>query len=161
MKGLLFLGILFFIISHCFAQEVQFPPAVLPAGGGVVHTNTNHISKWRIGEVNVLYIETEDLKSSSLSELADSGLNGNGEIAVYPNPVREHLNVQFNIDVKKEIYIEVTDIAGSKVFINQKQIVFPNQIVQLDFSGLTPALYLVNAYSSNQALKAIFKVEKH
>ena len=160
MKGLLFLGILYFIIPFGFAQEVQFPPTVLPAGGGVFTANTEHISKWRIGGVNVLYIESDDLKSKSLTELTDSDLDGKGEIAVYPNPVRELLNVQFNTDTKKEICIEITNVAGSKVFINQKKIVLPNQIIQLDFSGLTPALYLVNAYSTDQTLKAVFKVEK-
>lgn len=161
MKGLLFLGMLFFINSHCFAQEVQFPPAVLSAGGGTTNATSEHISKWRIGGVNVLYIESKDPKSSSLNEFADAVLKEIEEISVYPNPVHELLNVQFDIAVQKEICIEIINVAGSKVCINQKQMVLPNQIVQLDFTGLTPALYLVNAYSTDQTLKAVFKVEKH
>lgn len=161
MKGLLFFGILFFIISHCFAQEVQFPPTVLPAGGGAKSTNTVHISKWRIGEVNVLYIESEDLKSGSLSELGGDALNGNGKIVAYPNPVRELLNVQLDLDANKEIRIEVTDISGRRVLIEQKQLIVPGQVIQLDFSELTPAFYLVNVHSSDQTVTAVFKVEKH
>ncbi len=161
MKEILFLGILFFIFCHSVAQEVKFPPAVLPAGGSPINTNTEHISKWRIGGVNVLYIQSEDLKSGSLIEQANSDLKENNEIAVFPNPVRELLNVQFDTKEQKMVRLEVTNIAGSKVLITQKQLVLPNQIIQLDFSTLTPALYLLNAYSTDQKLKSVFKVEKH
>jgi len=161
MKILALFTLILLFTNFSFAQEVQFPPTVLAAGGGVVTYNTVNISKWRIGEVNVLYIESEDLKSNSINELADSSIKGEGEIAVYPNPVHENLNVQFDTDAKKEICIKITDIAGRKVLIDQKQMVLPGQIIQLDFSGLNPSLYLVTAYSADKTLKAVFKIEKH
>jgi len=154
--------ILFFtvFIITSQAQEVQFPPSVLSAGGGVISTNTSHISKWRIGRVNVLYIDSDDLKSSTLNESFGTEQITERQITAYPNPVHDFLNVQFELEEQKQVFINVANLNGSKVVLTQKHHIEPKQTININLSGLAPALYLINVYTEDRTLNEIFKITK-
>ena len=162
MKRLLFFGMLFCIISYSFAQDVQFPPSILAAGGGVNNGSSGPISKWRIGRVNVLFIGSEDQKDVSSSASAGNNelVESEWEILAYPNPVNEFLQIQFEIDKPTQFSIDVTDVSGRKLIIQKAQLITPNETVQLDLSGISPALYIVVVKSTDLTISKILKISK-
>lgn len=159
MKRLLLFAILFSFISFSFAQEVQFPPSILAAGGGS-SSNALHISKWRIGRVNVFNLDSKDLKSDKVITQTNALSKESWNILAYPNPVTQNLNIRFELENPAELGIELTDISGRKVIIRKKQLVSPDENIQLDLTSITPALYLVHIISDDKAIKKVFKISK-
>lgn len=159
-KNVFIMLVITIFVFRIQAQDVQFPPSIISAGGGAVNTSHDHISKWRIGSVNVFYIKTEDLKSGEINSQVGRAPKEAFNVSAYPNPVTDLLNVQFIIENPNVFSIEVTDVSGRKVLIKQKNFVLPNQIIQLDLSKLTPALYHVNAYSESKEIRKVFKINK-
>jgi len=160
MKRLYFLIILFSVVFYSYAQDVQFQPSIIPAGGGVETISGAHVSKWRIGRVNALYVNTKDEKSTVVVTPVGDVSVGSWEIQAYPNPVIHHLNLRFEMENPIVISIELKDISGRKVLHRKKQLIYPNENVQLDLLEFPQAMYLVHVLSEDKTLNKVFKISK-
>lgn len=162
MKRLIFFGILFLSISISSAQGIQFPTSIVAAGGSNHSNSAKQISKWRIGHVNVLQVNSNSIKSGSTELITNiiSESDDTWEITAFPNPVTDILHVQFNINESAPFCITVTDITGRIVIVTEEQVVIPRQTFELDLSHLISALYIINIRSSDHSLFKILKVTK-
>lgn len=162
MKQFVFLWIL--LLSMCFvsAQEVQFPPSILNAGGVGVDINNNQISRWRLGYVNVIQLKTGSLKSGS-TEM--NGLTSDSfedwKITSYPNPTKDFVNIQFEMNEQTVFRIRLTDITGQRLIEKKMQSINPGEVIELDLRQFTPAIYFIHIWSYDNTIKSVSKISKN
>ena len=85
----LFSIMLFFSGITLWGQDVQFPRAVISSGGGNYASNALNLTRWRIGQINVVTLPSGEnitkqatIPASVLSEKPTDEWS----VDVYPNP---------------------------------------------------------------------------
>ena len=161
-KIFLFLSVLLLTGLVSFSQEVQFSPVVISSGGSSNSTNSVNFSRWRIGQINVVTLPYENAQkqSSVLSTNLPIELTTGWSASIYPNPVSDMLKVRFEMESKGEFSFEIFDVTGRKLFSQNARQILPGQIAKLDFTGLTPALYLLKIIPSGEGVQQQFKITK-
>ena len=161
----IFLLIFIFLSSglFSFSQEVQFSPAVISAGGGSSSTHAVNLSRWRIGQINVITLPSdEDAKKVATvpqTTLPDN-ISSDWNVTLFPNPVQSKLNLRFDMDNEGEYAFEIFDVTGRKMMAEKAGIIFPGQTTELDLSLLAPALYLLKITPSEEDSFKQFKITK-
>jgi hypothetical protein len=56
--------------------------------------------------------------------------------------------------------LEIFDVSGRKLITENALIIFPGQVVEIDLSGLIPALYLLKVIPSAMNAQKLFKILK-
>lgn len=156
------LSIFVFFEFGLSAQEIQFPASILSAGGEEESNGPSHVSKWRIGQVNVLEIKSKELKGSTITfiERTDKFFYRDLEILAYPNPVTDILKVKFEMKESEYLEISVTDITGRKMLERKIRQILPDETLELDFNELNSALYFLNIWSKDKTLVKSVKISK-
>lgn len=155
-KLFLFSIMLFFSGVTLLAQNVQFPREVISSGGGNSSSGSVNLTRWRIGQINVVTIPTGEDVATTISEnpVEDWTVN------VYPNPVNTLLNVRFDMESRGEFNLELYDVNGRKIIAENGLIILPGQVAEIDLTGLTPALYLLKVIPVTQGSQKLFKITK-
>lgn len=159
----LFSIILFFSGITLLGQNVQFPREVISSGGGNSSSGSVNLTRWRIGQINVVTIPTgEDrLKQGTVVATAISeNPVEDWTVNVYPNPVNTLLNIRFDIESPGEFTLELYDVRGSKIITQNDLTILPGQVAKIDLTGLTPALYLLKIIPAAQGTQKLFKITK-
>ena len=163
MKKTLFIAILLFSGLVSPGQEVQFSPAVVSAGGSSSPGGAVNLSRWRIGQINVVTFPSAEnipkqatIAASALSERPIEEWS----VTVYPNPVNTLLNVRFDMESRGEFTLELYDVRGRKLIAENALIILPGQVAEIDLTGLKPALYLLKVIPSVQGTQKLFKITK-
>lgn len=74
-------------------------------------------------------------------------------VQVYPNPVRDILNVFVTGGIKTgNLTFEVVNLPGQKMITLQSTPEFSERTHQIDFSGLPPGIYFLNVYENKRAV---------
>jgi hypothetical protein len=79
-------------------------------------------------------------------------------ISVYPNPAKEHLNIEWP-GSSGALTVEVFSITGKKVYTTEHLQVAGTRL-QLDISAYTPGMYLVRLTNGNQVVTDKFLVDR-
>jgi hypothetical protein len=158
-KIFLLISLLLSFWLSSFSQEVQFSPAVIPSGGGSSSSHNINLSRWRIGEIHVITLPTEDFTFKQ-AEIVTSVLSDDWSALVYPNPVFDLLKVRIETNSAREFRIEISDITGRKIKGEKAMIVFPGQVQELNLAGLTPAQYLLKIIPPDEGVVKLFKITK-
>jgi len=153
---------LFFPVITVLAQDVQFPKAIISSGGGNAVSGPVNLTRWRIGQINVVTFPSENpLKQASvIATTLPLETTSEWSVKVYPNPVNTILHVNFDMKSQGEFNLEIYDARGSKLISENGLIILPGQVAKLDLTGLTPALYLLKVIPSVQGTQKIFKITK-
>ena len=151
MKKLIFL-ILAITFSPLFliAQEIYLPPSVLSSAGGNVTDNEINISKWRLGEVYIVTLNTDD---------EDLAIN-NWQVSVYPNPARKNLHISFQIETTNDFSFEITNLKGKRMLLKKSTTVLPGREITIDVSSLSSGLYLLSIIPSDKEFLQVVKFQK-
>jgi hypothetical protein len=162
-KLFLFCIMLFFTGIVLFGQDVQFPRAVISSGGGNSSSNAVNLTRWRIGQINLVTLPSAEnipkqaiIPTSVLSERSDEDWSA----TVYPNPVNTLLNVRFDMERRGEFTLELYDVSGRKIIAENGLNILPGQVAEIDLTGLTPALYLLKVIPSVEGTQKLFKITK-
>ena len=158
-KLLLFSILLFFTGITLLGQEVQFPPAVISAGGSNSGTSPVVITRWRIGGINILTFPTP-LKSATFEPIPD-GLSADWSVKVYPNPVSDLLRVEFEVAQRSEYIIELLEMTGRKLFVKKTGMVFSGYSGEIDMTGYVSGIYLLRVWPDDQSGQRIFKINRN
>ena len=160
MKTTLLISFLF-CFNFLLAQNIQFPPAIVSAGGSSVETTNSHLSKWRIGSINVIQLNS-NLKSKTIPSINEDGnvVNEDWSIICYPNPTSDYLNIHFSFESKKVLGVRLSDITGHKLIERKPQLISPEEIIELDLTKYAPAFYLVHIWSEDNTLNHVLKISK-
>lgn len=148
-KILIFIFLLSFGITN--GQEIKLNSAVVATAGNSNAQNAVSISKWRLGEVHLVILRQDKLNDFEASWKINS----------YPNPFRNILNLEFQMEEQGEFSVQVTGITGKKIWFENKMIALPGQVVQIDLAYLTPGMYLVAVTPQNEKVQQIIKVQKY
>jgi len=145
--------ILLFLFSGLLinGQEIKLKSSIVANAGTNLELSNVNISKWRLGEVHLIVLQRE--KNIDL-------LENSWTINSYPNPFTTVLNLDFQSNEKNEFTILVTDIQGKKQMHIEQKTILPNEVIQLNLAGLSPALYLVTIIPKDQSFQKVFKVQK-
>jgi hypothetical protein len=159
----LFSIILFFSGITLWGQEVQFPRAVISSGGGNYSSNVLNLTRWRIGQINVVTLPLGEkiTKQATIpaSPLAEKTVE-EWSVTIYPNPVNTLLNIYFNMKSRGEFTLEVYDMTGRKLIAENALIILPGQVAEIDLTRLTSALYLLKVIPAKQGTQKLFKIIK-
>jgi len=142
-----------------FSQEVQFSAAIITSGGSSHQKEAVTISRWRIGQINVLTVPSGEV----LLKQAEKSLTDDSEewsVCVYPNPVNMMLNVHFDIESRGKYTLEIYDMKGSKILSKNNLIILPGQEEELELADLKPALYLLKVIPYEKGNFKIYKITK-
>ena len=127
-----------------YGQEVQFPSAIITAGGSFYSNSPVFISRWRIGEVRIVTLPANvrlkeaEIASTGISEDIPTGWSAQ----CYPNPAGQFLKVRFEMEKAGRFSFELLDATGRKMLVKPSEMVLPGTEVEFDLSQLTPALYM-------------------
>ena len=79
---------------------------------------------------------------------------------IYPNPVKDELNVVIASEKMENAVIEITDISGKKVFKMTRAIQIGDSKVEINTSTLAPGVYHVRATLGNSKESAVSRFVK-
>ena len=71
-------------------------------------------------------------------------------VKLSPNPAKDVLNIDYQIDQEGSVQVMLNDLAGRTVFQNKYQVSAGNQRVSVDLSALPAGLYMVTLSGGNQ-----------
>ena len=145
----LFTILLLFIFGVSSAQEVVFPTSIMYVGGETIFDDSNEISEWRIGSINIIEIDDSYLVEDSYNELQ-----------VYPNPVDEILNFKFDIESQQEFQINISDMSGRHSIINKNILIISNETIEINLSTFSSGIYIVRVKSTDLVYDKSLKIFK-
>jgi hypothetical protein len=162
MKKLVLLILIVFTGLSILAQsEIYLSPALVAAGGntgGIPDGSTITLSRWKLSKIPVitLYGDYSQENQDLVSEESDHGWNAK----LYPNPVRDNLNVEFELTETMDFIIKLADLTGRVLMIRKSKTTFPLEIIKLDMSGFSSALYLLHISTLDQMNSKIYRIQK-
>jgi PKD repeat protein len=98
---------------------------------------------------NVVYSESINMKL--LATYLDAGKQ-TATLKVYPNPVKDVLNISYAGNTLDEMQIEICDIAGRRVSVQKLYDVESGQKISLNVGSLKRGIYLCRMIAGNQLL---------
>ena len=138
-----------------FAQEVQFPSAIIAAGGGSLEENSITFSKWRIGQVYVITL-SDNFRIDDPDDLQQDW-----QVLILPNPVEDFLHLEFVLpEEHKELFIKILDISGRVLFTQEARTFINGSTDEIDMSRYKPALYRLQIFSPDLKSQKIYRVQK-
>jgi hypothetical protein len=146
-----------------FSQDVQFSPAVISSGGSTSSNGAVTLSRWRIGQINVITLPSDE-NGQKMATVAGTILPddypSDWNVTLFPNPFQSRLNIRLDMDKEGEYAIELFDLTGRKMITKEAVIILPGQVTELDLTKLTPALYLLKITPSGEDSFKQFKIAK-
>ena len=101
-------------------------------------------------------------KTATISSVKDNKLNENLRFEIYPNPVKNRLNLKFgnNSDFANlPVQISIIDIAGRIVYNNNSHTISDNSDLSLDVNFL-PGVYFITLKGSGMNYSQKFIIVK-
>ena len=149
--------IVLFGLSLLAQEEVRLPPAVIAAGGSSDGSTTGFY-RWRLSMVHIITLSGD--YSSEQKGMALDESNIDWGVSLYPNPVEEYLNVEFNLPEAKDFVVKLTDITGRVLLIQEARTIMPGEIIEINLSKYSSAFYLMHITSPDQKTQQIYRVQK-
>ena len=158
MKKLVITALIVFAGLPLLAQEeVHLPPAVLAAGGSSDGSSTSFY-RWRLSMVHIITLSGDFSTDQKGLALDDSKIDWLAKL--YPNPVRENLYVEFELAEAKDFVLKLTDITGRTLMIREAGMIAPDEIIELNLSKYSAALYLLNIKASDHKTRRLYRIQK-
>jgi hypothetical protein len=144
----------------CFGASAQIHDVVSASGasfkqssGYITYTIGELVTHTLTGTSEILtqgFLQTGLPKSwrTSVEDVPDF------EMSVYPNPVKDLLIIQ--VELLPDLQYTLHDVTG--VLIDRGLVL--NERSEIDFSYLSPAIYILRVFDNNQQIR-IFQIVKH
>lgn len=159
-KALILLFYSFF--GFCSAQSLSH--SVIGVAGDTFHSSKGYLD-WTLGEVlTETYIRngkmlTQGFHQTELRTVTEINTYALEQGAVvYPNPVRNSLNVK--VTEEGSYQIEVYGPRGDKLIDQNINPASEKVPIQIDFHDLSPALYILRILNTETGQVSSFKIEK-
>ena len=142
-------------------EEIHLPPAVISSGGSSIGSSDGSspsLSSWRLSKVHIITL-SEDI-SMEESSLVPEESELDWMATLYPNPVDKLLYVEFGLPEARDFVIKLTDITGRVLVLQKTRTIYPDEIIEVDMSEFSPALYLLHITTSDQKSHKIYRAQK-
>ena len=139
-------------------------PSVLAAGGGVSKYNNIEL-EWTLGEFftgtsgssNNLYTAGFHQPILNKQPFKPDKLNA-GTITVFPNPVRDVINIHFQLPKTENIKMVLTDVNGKALLENA--MLTKTNTVRMPMQQFGPGNYFITLYDNKGNVTNTFKIIK-
>lgn len=141
---LLIIGIL--SIGTVRAQSLELSPTVISSAGNYSEAGGISLS-WTLGEIAVTTMEAGSImltQGFQQGYLDNTGLVPepiSWNVALYPNPVRNALRIQFDVPEPGDFLVEIQDVNGKVISQEQYKQVFPGDVIPVDMSRYEYGVY--------------------
>jgi hypothetical protein len=157
MKKFLLMTLVVMVGLTMFGQEVRFPPAIVSAGGSTDGSGITQ-TRWRLAPVHVITFNVDDKVKSDLKSLALPKEDWN--VSIYPNPVGDHLYLEFELPEQREFILKITDVVGRVIYVQEERTFINGSIEELNMSNYSPTLYLLHIFSSDLTSSQVYRIQK-
>ena len=160
-----YLFILFFITGGGITAAAQsLSPTVLSSSGGFESSGGTSLS-WTTGE---LMIQTFSEGSAMLTQgfhqgnitvstAVDEMIESAMDVQIYPNPVSDILNVEFQNMVNQTVQVRLVDLTGKTILT--REFSNPSNTQRLNLSPVTSGTYMLEVNAGQK--RKVFKIVKH
>jgi hypothetical protein len=146
-----------------YAWLVTGGATIIPAPSGLsatVNYNTAVMSSAvvRANAINACGASSHALYNVSVSlfcRQASSDLSGPSEFSAYPNPTTGKLTLSFDSETKTDCMIEIEDLLGKKMLIENIKLETGNNQHELDLSAFAKGMYFLSVKSVGVEVKTI------
>lgn len=162
-KSITIIVLILFSVSG-YAQ-ITLEPSVIASGGEYAETETMSLS-WTLGELAITTLSGGDMiLTQGFQQPIDFGTGIgaeelNWQITAYPNPVSDALFIRFDIDMTREFWIEVQDVTGRVISLEQKKEVFPGDVIQLNTSTFSYGVYFLKVFTPDKEQSQVLSISK-
>jgi hypothetical protein len=87
--------------------------------------------------------------------------SGLAEVSVYPNPVRDQLNIVFGDEIRGTVLVSVFDITGKQVFSSKQEVLDNTFSLKLPESSIESGLHLLKVVTGSGIYTSKFLVAKY
>lgn len=161
---------IFFVVAAtfftvCGFAQFSIEPSVLASGGNYAETDNMSIS-WTIGELATTTLSSGDMiLTQGFQQPLDFGTGIMAEelnwgITAYPNPVTNTLYVKFDIDQTRNFRIEIQDVTGRVISLEQHKKIFPGDVVQLNTSSFAYGVYFLKVFTPDREQTQVLSIRK-
>jgi hypothetical protein len=164
-KSIPLLSLMFFAVVSMGAQEIRLAPSVIASGGGYLEGENISLS-WTLGEIAVTTLQGSDLFLTQGFQQPfdlDVGIQENEviwSISAYPNPVNDQLRIRFDIPKTGDYYLEVQDVTGRRISLEQHKQVNPGDIILLNTSTYTTGVYFLKVLTTDRQQVQVTSLRK-
>lgn len=151
MKATFLIIFLFCFSNFIQAQDLKLSSAIAPSAGQIINNNPINLSKWQIGEIHLVVLQSQNGTCNS---------GANWDISAFPNPFAEYCNLKIKTTEKGDFSIQVTDVLGENRLSKVATTVISTQVIKLDLKFLAPGVYFISVTNEDQNLKQVIKVQK-
>ncbi len=152
------------LITMSMAQAQSLSQVVIASSGATISGASNTLS-FTAGETVIGYIANDYnlgqgfwLGAGERVTLSNEDFTVEDQIAVYPNPVTDYLNINFKDLEGEAINIMMYDINGRQVY--KKELLDSTSNETLNFSGFSSGLYILNIEQLATKKSKSFKIVK-
>lgn len=144
-----------YVVSFSFMQAQTVTPTVISSDGGS-YANSQGQIEWTIGEpVSETYITANNTITNGFHqpvlELVTllNELSSNQEILVYPNPVKENLQINFKGIKTGDYKLVMVDALGKLIYNSQMSLSESSQNFHLKMTDVAAGNYFLSIEGSN------------
>ena len=152
-------------LSVCGFSQITLEPSVVASGGNYAETESMSIS-WTLGELAATTLTGGDMiLTQGFQQPFDYGTGINTEelnwgITAYPNPVANTLYVKFDIERSRDFWIEIQDVTGRAISLEQHKEIFPGDMIQLNTSNFTYGVYFLKVFTPDREQSQVLRIRK-
>lgn len=104
---------------------------------------------WATADMTMRQIPTSQLYESDPSNTFGPEIDG---VNIYPNPVTDLLNIEFNTTGAHDIHVDIYSISGQKITEGDFEVYKRGRSVEVDVANLTQGYYMVQVLSGEKKI---------
>jgi hypothetical protein len=151
--------------QYIIAQSVELSPTVISPAGNYSEAEGISLS-WTLGEIAVSSLQGGNLLLTQGFQQSYQDNTGfvmdpiRWQIALYPNPVKRHLRLQFDVPEPTDFLVEIQDVNGSLILQKQYKQVFPGDVIPFDMSDYSYGVYFFRISTTDRTQARVLSVTK-
>lgn len=151
-----------------FGTEGSLPLNILSGSVVTYHYTYTLPETWNYDKIHfvgfLLDIETGEILNANNVISTYVGVNSpefEKGVAVYPNPMGEYTNINFNLDQSCKVGVEVYDMFGKKVYsVREREYASGQNMIRVNSNELANGMYLLRLAVGNQVVTRKISVIK-
>lgn len=165
MKKIISLFITTTFLSISGFTQLTLEQSVIASGGGYVKGESLSIS-WTLGEIAITtFAGADKVLTQGFQQPSGFGTSitvqeMDWRISAYPNPVSNVLFVKFDLDRASEFWIEIQDVTGRVLSLENHKEILPGDVVHLNTSNFSYGVYFLKVFTPNLEQMRVLGINK-
>jgi len=155
-----------FFLMPLLNAQVTLAPSVIASAGGYAE-NDNISLSWTLGEIAVSTLYGNDMiltQGFQQPFTLGTSINLNNtidwNIKAFPNPVEDELKIQFDLTQSDNFWIEVQDVTGRTIELQQHKEIHPGDIIPIDMTHYQYGVYFFKIFTPDRKQMRVLSIRK-